>query len=87
VGPAQANKWHGVAIGLTLDRLVVEVQPGGHRRAAAAEQRRRDCRSSDGVEDRDGVRQCVALVAPRCPREGARWVTRLGEPAERQARR
>jgi hypothetical protein len=28
VGPAQANKWHRVAIGLTLDRLVVEVQPG-----------------------------------------------------------
>jgi hypothetical protein len=28
VGPAQANRWHGVAIGLTLDRLVVEVLPG-----------------------------------------------------------
>jgi hypothetical protein len=28
VGSAQANKWHGVAIGLTLDRLVVEVRPG-----------------------------------------------------------
>jgi hypothetical protein len=28
VGPAQANKRHGVAIGLTLDRLVVEVRLG-----------------------------------------------------------
>jgi hypothetical protein len=24
----------------------------------------------------------VARVAPRCPREGARWVPELGEPAE-----
>jgi hypothetical protein len=60
---------------------------GGHRRAAAAEQRRRGRGGSDGGEDRDGARQCVALVAPRCPREGARWVAGLGEPAERRARR
>jgi hypothetical protein len=40
---------------------------------------------SDGGEDRDGARQCVALVAPRCPREGARWVAGLGEPAEERA--
>jgi hypothetical protein len=60
---------------------------GGHRRAAAAEQRQRGRGSSDGGEDRDGARQCVALVAPRCPREGARWVAGLGEPAERRARR
>jgi hypothetical protein len=53
----------------------------------AAEQRRRGRGSSDGGEDRDGARQCVALVAPRCPREGARWVAGLGEPAERRARR
>jgi hypothetical protein len=58
---------------------------GGHRRAATAEQRRRCCGSSDGGEDRDGARQCVAVVAPRCPREGARWVAGLGEPAEERA--
>jgi hypothetical protein len=59
---------------------------GGHWRAAAAEQRRRGRGSSDGGEERDGARQCVALVAPRCPREGARGVNGLGEPAERRAR-
>jgi hypothetical protein len=60
---------------------------GGHPRAAAAEQRRRGRRSSDGGEDRDRARQCVALVAPRCLREGARLVAGLGEPAERRAPR
>jgi hypothetical protein len=60
---------------------------GGHWRAAAAEQRRRGRGRSDGGEDRDGARQCVDLVAPRCPREGARWVAGLGEPAERRAQR
>jgi hypothetical protein len=59
---------------------------GGRRRAAAAEQRRRNRGSSNGGEDRDGARQCVSLVAPRCPREDARRVAGLGEPAERQAR-
>jgi hypothetical protein len=55
---------------------------GGHRRAAAAEQRRHGPRGSDGGEDWDGTRQCVALVAPRCPRDGARCVAGLGELAE-----
>jgi hypothetical protein len=32
-----------------------------------------------------GAEQGVALVAPRCPREGAGWVPRLGEPAEGRA--
>jgi hypothetical protein len=58
---------------------------GGHRRVAAAQQRRRDRRSSDDGEDRGSARECVALVAPRCPREGARWVAGLGEPAEERA--
>jgi hypothetical protein len=60
---------------------------GGHRQAATAEQRRRGRGGSDDGEVRDGARQCVALVAPRCPWEGARWVVGLGEPAERRARR
>jgi hypothetical protein len=60
---------------------------GGQRQAAAAQQRRHGRGSSDGGEDRDGARQCVALVPPRCPRGGARWVAGLGEPAERRARR
>jgi hypothetical protein len=55
---------------------------GCRRRAAAAEQWRRGRGSSDGGEDRGGAQQCVALVAPRCHREGARWVPGLGEPAE-----
>jgi hypothetical protein len=54
---------------------------------AEAEQRRRGRGGSDSGEVRDGARQCVALVAPRCHREGARWVAGLGEPAERRARR
>jgi hypothetical protein len=28
VGPAQAKKWHGVEIGITLARLVAEDRPG-----------------------------------------------------------
>jgi hypothetical protein len=52
---------------------------------AVAEQRRHGRGSSDGGEDRDGARQCVALVAPRCPREGARRVAGLGEPTEERA--
>jgi hypothetical protein len=55
---------------------------GGHRRAAAAEQRQCGRGSSDDGEDRVRARQCVALVAPRRPREGARWVAGLGETAE-----
>jgi hypothetical protein len=54
---------------------------------ATAEQRRRGREGLDDGEVRDGARQCVALVAPRCPWEGARWVVGLGEPAERRARR
>jgi hypothetical protein len=30
-------------------------------------------------EDRGGDEQSVARLAPRCPREGARWVPMLGE--------
>jgi hypothetical protein len=80
----EANKRAGSAIGLTLDRLVVEVRPG--RRAVAAEQKRRGRGGSDGGEDRGGAQQCVARVASMCPRGGARWVPGLGESAERRAR-
>jgi hypothetical protein len=58
---------------------------GCHQRAAAAEQWRRGRGSSDSSEDRGGAEQGVALVAPRCPREVARRVPGLGEPAEGRA--
>jgi hypothetical protein len=59
---------------------------GGHRQAAAAEQKRRGRRGSDGSEDRGGAQHCVARVASMCPREGARWVPGLGGSAEGRAR-
>jgi hypothetical protein len=37
-------------------------------------------------EDRSGAEQGVARLAPRCPREGARWVPGLGEQVEVRAR-
>jgi hypothetical protein len=47
---------------------------------------RRDRGSSDDGESRGEAQQCVAQVASTCPREGARWVPRLGGSAEGRAR-
>jgi hypothetical protein len=58
-----------------------------HQRAAAAERWRRGRRSSDSGEKRGEAQQCAAWVASMCPRDGARWVPGLGEPAEERARR
>jgi hypothetical protein len=52
-----------------------------------AEQWRRGLGSSDSGENRGGAQQCAARVASMCPREDARWVPGLGEPAEGRARR
>jgi hypothetical protein len=86
VRPGQANKQARSAIGLTLDRLVVEVRPGRSPARVAAEQKRRGHGGSDGGEDRGGAQQCVAQVASMCPRGGARWVPGHRESAEGRAR-
>jgi hypothetical protein len=59
---------------------------GGHRRAAAVEQKQRGQGGSDDGEYRGGAQQCVARATSMCPREGARWVPGLGESAEGRAR-
>jgi hypothetical protein len=58
-----------------------------HRRAAAEEQWRRGHGSSDSGEKRGGAQHCAARVASMCPREGARWIPGLEEPAEERVRR
>jgi hypothetical protein len=84
---ARRRQTNGTGLRLALPLLDWwwRIGRGCHRRAAAAEQWRRSRRSSDYGEDRGGAKQGVALVAPRCHREGARWVPGLGEPAEGRA--
>jgi hypothetical protein len=60
---------------------------GGHRRAAAAAQRRRSCGSLDGSEERGDAQQCAAPRASTWPREDARQVTGRGGSAEGRVRR
>jgi hypothetical protein len=85
------RRWQTNGIGMRLTLPSIDwwwrFGRGGHRRAVATEQRQHGRGSSDGGEDRDGAQQCVALVPPRCPREGVRWVAGLEAPAERRARR
>jgi hypothetical protein len=59
---------------------------GGHRRAAAAAQRRCGRGSSDGGEERGDAQQCVAPEASMWPREDARQVSGFGGSAEGRAR-
>jgi hypothetical protein len=56
-----------------------------HRRAAAAEWWWCGRGSLYSGLKRGGAQQCAARVASMCPREGVRWVPRLGEPAEERA--
>jgi hypothetical protein len=78
----EANKRQGVRLALPAIDWWWRFGQGGRRRAAATEQRRRGRGGSDGGEDRGGAQQCVAQVASKCPRGGARWVPGLGETAE-----
>jgi hypothetical protein len=82
----EANKRQGSAIGLTRDRLVVEVRPGRSPASGGGEAEATRPRRLDGIEDRGGAQQCVARAASMCPREGARWVPGLGGSAEERAR-
>jgi hypothetical protein len=77
--------------GVRLDSLAIDWRrrfgQRCHRRAAAVEQWRRGRGSSDSGEKRGAAEQCAARVASMCPREGARWIPGLREPAEERVRR
>jgi hypothetical protein len=84
---ARRKQTNGTGLRLALPSLDWwrRISRGGRWRAAAAGQWRRGRGSSDSGETRGGAQQCAARVASTCPREGARWVSGLGAPAERRA--